>query len=95
MKTIIVDISKAKFIGELHQAIHQAFQSADISFPDFYGNNLDALWDCLTGFIEIPIEITLVGLDSLHGDLLAYAEKIVAVFAEAAQETPGITFKFH
>ena len=91
MKKVIADVSGANFIGELHYVIREAFLSSGVGFPDFYGDNLDALRDCLTGFIETPVEIVLIGLDSLNGEVLEYAEKIAAVFSEAAQEKQGIT----
>ena len=36
-----------------------------LDLPDFFGENLDALWDCLTGFIGYPCDIRLTGLSSL------------------------------
>ena len=41
-KTVTLDLTGCKYLGELHQRIKQAFD-----FPDFYGENWDAFWDLL------------------------------------------------
>ena len=55
MKSIIIDFSKCKYPLDLHKEIREK-----LNLPEWYGNNLDALWDMLTGFIETPIKISVV-----------------------------------
>ena len=55
MKTIVVDFSKCKYPLDLHNEIREKLE-----LPEWYGNNLDALWDMLTGFIETPVTITVI-----------------------------------
>ena len=38
-----VDFSEIQYYIEIHEALKR-----DLDFPDYYGGNLDALWDCLT-----------------------------------------------
>lgn len=33
-----------------------------LALPDYFGNNLDALYDCLTGYIDLPIRIKFIHL---------------------------------
>lgn len=40
-----------------------------LNFPDYYGKNLDALYDCLTE-IGIETEIKLINADLISNDLL-------------------------
>ena len=40
-----------------------------LNFPDYYGKNLDALYDCLTD-IGIDTEIRLINKDLISKDLL-------------------------
>ena len=40
---LIIDGKKIKTKEELH-----AFFKKELEFPDYYGENLDAFWDCLT-----------------------------------------------
>lgn len=60
-----------------------------LAFPDYYGNNLDALYDCLTDIydkqtIMIPKEITSPRY------LGNYGKQILLVFQEAAKENPHL-----
>ena len=38
-----VDFSNVKHFIDIHEILKR-----DLDFPDYYGGNLDALWDCLT-----------------------------------------------
>ena len=42
-----------------HEEIHKALKEG-LNFPNYYGANLDALWDCLTDFIDNDVEIISV-----------------------------------
>ena len=37
----------------------------ELDFPHYYGENLDALWDCLTDMTDDPIHIQIIGFDVL------------------------------
>ncbi len=54
-----------------------------LNLPDYYGRNLDALYDCLT---EIECDIELVNADDVDGD-------IIDTFVDAADENQFLTFK--
>lgn len=43
MKNILIDAQSFSNKAEMHGVLKRAFD-----LPDYYGNNLDALWDCLT-----------------------------------------------
>ena len=47
MKKIILDLNASMSKEELHSYLKEKF-----SFPEYYGNNLDALYDCLTDICE-------------------------------------------
>lgn len=59
-----------------------------LDLPEWYGNNLSALWDMLTGFIETPVSITVIfkpetkAAENLKENVL----KIIETFKEAAEE---------
>ncbi len=57
-----LDFSKANDMDEVHQIIKE-----ELDFPDYYGRNMDALWDCLTDMITDPtIHMELIGIDRMQ-----------------------------
>lgn len=77
METIFIDFSNAKTMGQLHHIVKQA-----LHFPDWYGENLDALWDLLTGYIA-PCIVDLKGYYTLPKELRPYAKEMLKIFLEA------------
>lgn len=51
-----IDFRSVKYYRDLYGCI-----KTGLALPDFFGENRDALWDCLTGFIGWPCEIRLSG----------------------------------
>ena len=56
-----------------------------LALPDYYGNNLDALYDCLTD--TGPRTVVLLGPDALAG---GYGAKVLQAFTDAARANPGL-----
>lgn len=53
-----LDFRNVKNYMDVHRIIQK-----ELDFPDYYGCNWDAFWDCLTGLIGDPIHIEILGLD--------------------------------
>ncbi len=89
MKSIVIDFSECKYPLDLHNEL-----SEKLELPEWYGNNLDALWDMLTGFIETPVTITVIfkpetkSAENLNESVL----KIIETFKEASEEDEEIKF---
>ena len=47
MRKITLDIEKMRSLPMLHKYLHTA-----LALPEYYGSNLDALYDCLTEMSE-------------------------------------------
>jgi len=62
-----------------------------LRLSSYYGNNLDALNDCL-GEIADPTRILLRNASCLRESLGGYGERLIAVLAEAAERNPSITY---
>lgn len=60
--------------------LHRLFRET-LGFPEWYGNNLDALYDCLT---EISGKIRLLDWEVAEIKLGAYGKKAKKVIAAAA-----------
>ena len=58
MKTIYIDFSE---IGD-EQDFYQQLKEK-LSLPENFGDNLDALYDSLTGFVELPLHLEFVSFD--------------------------------
>ena len=56
-----LDFSKVNYINEVHQIIKD-----ELDFPDHYGMNWSAFWDCLTDMVGDPIHIEIVGMETVQ-----------------------------
>ncbi len=56
-----------------------------LSLPDYYGNNLDALWDLLSTDAS-PKKITIKKPEMIIVNLGKYGESLINTFREAAEE---------
>lgn len=84
MKTVTVDFTGLNTPQSVHHALFQA-----LSFPEYYGNNLDALFDCLTELDE-DVEIILHNFPALEASVGSWSEQLMRVFRCAAEENPGL-----
>ncbi len=87
MKTTILNGKRMRYNKSTHDYLKRKLQ-----FPDYYGNNLDSLWDLLTT-IGNPIEIVLLNSESIYENLGDYGVEIVRVFVEAMDENPNLIFR--
>ena len=63
--------------------------------PDFYGTNINALWDCLEDFSlswDKPIEIQIRGYAKLPREAAGKADEIMALFNDMHTEYPHIHY---
>ncbi len=84
MRICILDGNKLTNRELLHNALAES-----LNFPNWYGRNLDALYDCLTDFHE-EAEIRILHEASLKENLGNYALLLLKVLQEAARANPRI-----
>ena len=70
-----------------------AYLKEVLALPEYYGNNLDALYDVLTERAE-PTCITLEHFDRAREFLGRYAELIATTISQAALHNPSIDFPY-
>ncbi len=76
MKKATIDLTGCKYIYELHQRIQEALE-----FPEYYGKNLDAFWDCINRECDVDF-VTIIGSKSVAEDLRPTVTKILDMFEE-------------
>ncbi|NFP90979.1 barstar family protein [Clostridium sporogenes] len=84
---IIIDGSKINDKNQFHEYIKEIME-----LPEYYGENLDALWDCITGWIILPVKIEWTNYAVSKERLGDYVDKILETFKEAEEEL-GEDFK--
>lgn len=72
------------------RAMLHAYLKEQCQFPDYYGNNLDALYDVLTERSE-PLEIKVEYAEELKEILCGYGEAFLETLLDAAAENARIT----
>lgn len=88
MTEIVLDGEKITDKEELHKIFRES-----LSLPDYYGNNLDALYDVLSTYFT-PVEITVINREQLCSNIPFYGERFLEVLNIAAQENEScITIK--
>ena len=72
--------------GKLIKKDGHDYLKKSLNFPDYYGKNLDALYDCLTD-IGVDTEIVLKNKSYVSYD-------IVDTFIDASEENSFLKFKY-
>ncbi|MFA1794733.1 barstar family protein [Bacillus velezensis] len=73
------------------EALHRILKD-QLDFPDFYGENLNALWDCLTGWIELPLTLVWKNFDISQKELDSDADDVLRILKKAQAELDGEFF---
>ena len=61
-----------------------------LDLPEWYGRNLDALFDCLTDAYE-PVAVRLLREDELRERLGCRSGALIRLLRRAAEESPNVT----
>ena len=66
-----------------------------LDLPEWYGHNLDALWDCLSGWIALPIEVHWIreAITDPNSEYNVPLTSFISLFEEASEQIDGFTFK--
>ena len=87
---IILDFTDCRHLGEIHLILKTKF-----GLPDYYGENWDALWDCLR-YLWLDgeyIKVNIYGFMKLPYDLREHCGAMLKVFEDVHKETPNVTFE--
>lgn len=88
MQKITLDFINCKYFLDLHKELKEKF-----GFPDYYGENLDALWDCLDNYCDWDLCVYIKGIYKLPIEWSEYVNKMLEVFSDVHESTPNINFE--
>ena len=87
MKTVYIDFTD---IGDYDDFYVQL--KGKLTIPEFFGDNLDALYDSLTGFVELPLHIEFVNMSV---DQLEAFEDLLVTNENTEDELDDFTFAYY
>ena len=85
MRKITLDIEKMRSLPMLHKYLHTT-----LALPEYYGANLDALYDCLTEIAE-PTELVVPKKVADEAYLGWYGQQFLQVLQDAAAANDALT----
>ncbi|MEJ8605699.1 barstar family protein [Riemerella anatipestifer] len=87
MQTVYIDFFN---IGDEEDFYSQLKEK--LPLPDYFGNNLDALYDSISGDIELPLHLEFVNMTV---EQLEDFEALLATLEEADEEIDGFSFSYY
>lgn len=89
MKTLIIDGKQMKSKTSLYLHLIRV-----LSLPNYFGNNLDALWDVLTEEDELT-EIVFLNTDQAKKHLGQYGVKLIGLLEKLERENKNYRVVFY
>ena len=87
MKEIYIDFVN---IGDYEDFYEQL--KSKLELPEHFGDNLDALFDVISGGLEMPLHIEFVNMSV---DQLELFEDLLTTLEDAEDEVEGFTFSYY
>jgi len=87
MKTVYIDFTD---IGDYDDFYSQLKEK--LTLPEYFGDNLDALYDSLTGFVEFPLHLEFVNMSV---EQLETFEDLLVTLEDAEDELDEFTFAYY
>ena len=84
---ILLDLTSCRDWGMVQDAIRRAF-----GFPAHYGENWDAMWDCID-FLFDQREIVIRGFQTMPKDVREYCRPMLEIFEDLHEKNPKITYR--
>ncbi|MEC5158332.1 barstar family protein [Chryseobacterium sp. MP_3.2] len=87
MKTTYIDFTD---LGDYEDFYAQLKEK--VTLPEFFGDNLDALYDFLTGFAELPLHLEFVNMSV---EQLETFEDLLVTLEDAEEELEDFSFSYY
>ena len=87
---IKLDFTGCKYLGEIHLILKTKF-----GLPEYYGENWDALWDCIRDLWigEGNIKVNIYGYYTLPNDLRECCAAMLEIFEDVHKDAPNVVFE--
>ena len=87
MNTVFIDFTE---IGDLEDFYDQLKEK--LKLPETFGDNLDALYDSITGFSELPLHLEFVNMSV---EQLENFEDLLTTLEDADEELQDFSFSYY
>ena len=84
---IIIDCSEINNKKELHEQF-----KTKLNFPEYYGMNWDAFWDCITEMNNLPNKLIMKNWSKLKLKLPKDTKILEEIISDFKNENPNINF---
>lgn len=88
MNYITLDFAGIKSLWALHEYFKEVFH-----LPNYYGHNMDALWDCLNCSFEFPTTIVLKNIEKLPSKMNDAVKTMLELFDELQRDNEEVTIR--
>ena len=87
MKTTYIDFTDLGDYDDFYAQLKEK-----LTLPEFFGDNLDALYDFLTGFAELPLHLEFVNMSV---EQLEIFEDLLVTLEDAEEELEDFSFSYY
>ena len=87
MNTVYIDFIE---IGDMEDFFDQLKEK--LKLPETFGDNLDALYDSITGFVELPLHLEFVNMSV---EQLDNFEDLLTTLEDADEELDDFSFAYY
>lgn len=84
-ENIILDFKSCKYYFDIHKELKEKFK-----FPDYYGNNWAALWDCMREFFNSKLTIEIYGFGYIEKRFGKDVYKMIDIFNDLQKENYNV-----
>lgn len=86
MNTVYIDFTDLGDYDDFYQQLQ-----TKLTLPENFGNNLDALFDSITGFVALPLHIEFVNMTV---EQLEIFEDLLTTLEDAEEELDDFSFSY-
>lgn len=87
MKTVYIDFTDIGDYEDFYTQLKEKFE-----LPEHFGDNLDALFDTITGGLEMPLHLEFVNMTV---DQLEIFEDLLTTLEDAEEEIEDFSFSYY